>query len=103
MVFSLLVSFFLFFPSYSTHSLFLFFVQNIVVLDENGFRINLLQSHNGRDGTFYGAPASLVGGGLAFPEVWCDPDGFVEGRVGFVKHYSRHLDRMISAMVSNHE
>lgn len=75
----------------------------MVVLDENGFRIHLLQSHNGRDGTFRGAPASLVGGGLAFPEVWCDPDGFVEGRVGFVKHYSRHLDRMISAMVSNHE
>jgi hypothetical protein len=70
----------------------------VEVISENGTPINLLGGHDGRTGTFRGAPASLVGGGLAFPEIWTDPEGFEEARVGFVKHYSRHLDRMISRM-----
>ena len=39
----------------------------------------------------------LYGGGIAFPEVWTDPEGFSEARVGFVLHYLAHLDRIFDA------
>ena len=39
----------------------------------------------------------LYGAGIAFPEVWTDPEGFTEARVGFVLHYLAHLDRIFDA------
>ena len=66
----------------------------VEVIGEGGARIDLLEAHDGRTGAFRGAPG-MVGGGIGFPEVWTDPEGFSEPRVGFAKVFSAHLDRMI--------
>lgn len=49
----------------------------------------------GRRGALYGG--SIFGAGLAYPEVWTDPDGDAEPRVGFVGHYLAHLGRIFDA------
>ena len=42
-----------------------------------------------RDGAL--VDGAIYGAGLAYPEVWTDPEGHSEPRVGFVTHYLRHL------------
>jgi hypothetical protein len=54
----------------------------IQVIGSNGNEIDLLQAHDGKTGTFLEAP-QLFGGGIAFPEEWVDPEGFVEGKLNW--------------------
>ena len=55
----------------------------IQVIGSNGNEIDLLKAHDGKTGTFLEAP-QLFGGGIAFPEEWVDPEGFVEGKLKLV-------------------
>lgn len=53
--------------------------------------------HCGRTGRI---ARGLHGGGIAFPEVWTDPEGHTEPRVGFVRSYVAHLERIFDAAES---
>jgi len=39
----------------------------------------------------------LYGVGIAFPEVWVDPEGYREPRVGFANSFVTHLERLLAA------
>jgi len=39
----------------------------------------------------------LYGVGIAFPEVWVDPGGYREPRVGFANSFVTHLERLLAA------
>ena len=53
-------------------------------------------SYNGRNGAIAGTDG-LHGIGVAFPEVYTDPEGHTETRVGYVNSLVEHVGRIVAA------